>query len=165
MDLIVSNSVKDVLSLMTPREVLELDNLVAKPILKEIFYSFDTIIARRTSIRHLELLPVKTDEMRALYNALDKSELVSDLKKKLRGKSIICEKNLYPYDLPSDLEQYIAWVEDRETKMEDIAEFIANLNLNLSDTILFERPLTKTKLVKGTFPQIRHIHLWVKKNA
>jgi hypothetical protein len=60
-------------------------------------------------------------------------------------------------------EQNIVWIQEN-TPQNKVLEFLnAKIQELNTDIILFERPFgIKTKLVKPSFPFIRHIHLWTK---
>ena len=71
--------------------------------------------------------------------------------------------NQFPYLLPEDTSQNIIWIKDGTSEAE-VQVFIYNRILEIEkDIIMFERPFNvKTKMVKGSFPFIRHIHFWYK---
>ena len=165
-------TIQAVLELMTPQEILDMGEFTAKPILPEKYTTFESIITRRGSIRNLDLLPVKSDAMRSFYNRQDKNALALMIEHRFQqmNTNLFCDENEFPYALPENMIQLIVWVRDRAEPRETIAEFILseikNRNFNLGNVILFERPTNiKTSLVKGTLPQVRHIHLWSVKNA
>jgi hypothetical protein len=150
---------------MTPQEILDMESFSSKPILPEIFPTVESVLARRGSIKHLDLLPIKTDEMRAHYNSLDKDKLAADVLIQLGSSRMFCQENKFPYLLPKELVQLIVWVKNRNEPREEVAKFILQVvearGFKLSNLILFERPqLEHGRLVKGTLPQIRHVHLW-----
>ena len=81
------------------------------------------------------------------------------------SESLVLAPNLYPYWLPEGIEQRILWIADREAPHSELVKFITAASAKLGylphDLVMFERPLgNKTKLVKGTLPQIRHLHYW-----
>lgn len=164
-------SIDQVIELMTPREVLELTEFSkALPILPERFPSFDHLVMHRGAIRNLSLLPVKSDEMRAYYNSLPKDQLYVRVLEIMGNRRFTLAENEYPYMTPSDTEQSIIWVKDPSESHEAVAKFIHEVlvafEIPLQDVILFERPLqTATKLVKGTFPLVRHVHLWSRRRG
>src|SRR5574343_133120 len=157
-----------ILDIMTPQEILDLTEFgVANPILPERFPTFDDLNVRRGSIRNLSLLPVKSDELRAHYHTFSREDLARNLREQIGDAKFMFSKNDYPYLVPSNTAQYIIWINDPLTPRVEVAEFIATVvkerNFKLHDLILFERPLgVTTKLVKGSFPLIRHIHLWTR---
>jgi hypothetical protein len=159
-------TIQDVLELMTPQEILDMGEFErAKPILPEKFTTFESVITRRGSIRNLDLLPVKTDVMRAYYNSLSKLVMAAKIVQDFQGRKMFCAENQFPYALPENMIQLIVWVRDRNEPRESIAEFILSeiksRNFNLANVILFERPTNiETSLVRGTLPQVRHIHFW-----
>jgi hypothetical protein len=158
-----------ILKLMTPVEILEKrDNFEkAWPILPERFPTFDHLLEWREKIRDLVLLPVKSDEMRAYYKTLDKNELAREVWEQLGDERFMFAGNKFPYMVPENTQQYILWIKDPMETREEVAEHIKHIvqamNFNLDDVILFERPVgITTQLVRGTFPLIRHVHLWTR---
>ena len=157
-----------ILQIMTPEQVLEKTEFErAFPILPERFPTFDDLITWRPQIRDLILLPVKSDEMRAYYKTLDKNELAKDVWESIGDRDFLFAENEFPYMVPESTKQFIIWVRHPLQSRENVAEFIASVvtenDFRLEDLILFERPLgITTKLVKGTFPLIRHVHLWTR---
>lgn len=160
--------IERILQLMTPPQVLEKTEFEhAFPILPERFPTFEDLIVWREQIRDLILLPVKSDEMRAYYKTLDKNALAKDVWKWLANERFIIKTNEFPYMVPEGTLQFIIWIKDPNESREDVAEFIKIIvesnSWKLEDLILFERPIgITTKLVKGTFPLIRHVHLWTR---
>jgi hypothetical protein len=157
-----------ILDLMTPVSVLESTEFKqAFPILPERFPTFDDLILWREHIRDLILLPVKSDEMRAYYKTLDKNQLAENVWKWLGDSRFIIGSNEFPYMVPQNTDQFIIWIKDPSESRENVAEFVKTIiesnNYNLDDVILFERPIgITTKLVRGTFPLIRHMHFWTR---
>ena len=155
-----------IIGLMTPVEILECREFgEAQPILPNRFSTFKDLVMARNSIRNLSLLPLKTDEMRAYYKTLDKNLLAQDILNSFEYCRIFMSENEFPYFLPPDTIQYIIWIKDPGLYHTDIARFITKMvqekGFSLDELILFERPRgIQTKLVRGTFPAIRHIHLW-----
>ncbi len=156
-------------SLMTPKEILDQEEfekpLIIRP--KE-FLSFDDLLSCKDEIQTLKLVPIKNDEIHDHYNSLDKKDLHEEIKSYFDPESdMVLAPNLYPYWLPKDCEQKIVWVGNR-IREEFLINFIGKC-VHLSSTspeeiILFERPANiTTKLVKGTFPELRHIHFWKRK--
>lgn len=134
----------------------------------EIFKNFDDLYEHREKIRHLILLPIKEQSKRAYYATLDKHRLSEELLLKMEDSTFMLSENDYPYEAPDDVQQYILWIKNKEESDITIAKFIAKtmkaLKIDINAAILFERPInTSTPLVRGTFPLIRHMHLWVKK--
>lgn len=155
-----------IIELMTPIEILNCREFgEAQPILPNHFSTFNDLIMARNSIRNLSILPLKTDEMRAYYKTLDKNLLEQDILRSFASCQIFMSENEFPYFLPPDTIQYIIWIKYPSMSHKDVARFIAKMvqekGFNLDELILFERPRgIQTKLVRGTFPAIRHIHLW-----
>lgn len=155
-------------SLLTPQHILQKEEL-EKPylIFTEDFKSFEDLLKVRELIRDLRLVPIKSDEMQKHYHSFDKNYLLETIK--FQNSNFLFLKNHFPYMLPDDVEQFIIWIKDG-TSQKDVIEFIDNKCIDLFEInnnfqpILFERPfIAKTKLVKPSFPFIRHIHFWFKK--
>jgi hypothetical protein len=148
--------------LLTPPHILnklEHDNPFI--IFPEDFKSFDELLQCREDIRDLRLVPIKSDEMQIKYHSIDKADLLSSIN--FENEDILFMQNNFPYLLPNDLNQMIIWIKEG-TLEEKVIEFIEEkITLYGEDVILFERPFNiKTKLVKGSFPLVRHIHFWHK---
>jgi len=164
--------IDQILDLMTPEDILaktEFDK--AFPILPERFPTFDHLLEYKREVRDLILLPVKSDEMRAHYNSLDKAVLLKDLAEKMGDCHLYFDANEYPYLVPEGTDQQILWIRDPSASRQMIATYLAflvkmgDLPSKLDEVILFERPMrTETKLVKGTFPAMRHLHVWTRKS-
>lgn len=155
-------------SLLTPQSILQREEL-EKPylIFPEDFKSFDDLLKVRELIRDLRLVPIKSDEMQKYYHSFDKNYLLETIK--FEDSNLLFLKNQFPYLLPSDVQQYIVWIK-QGTSQKEVIQFIDTKCIELFENdnsfqpILFERPFTaKTKLVKPSFPFIRHIHFWFKK--
>ena len=148
--------------LLTPPHILnklEHDNPFI--IFPDDFKSFDELLQCREDIRDLRLVPIKSDEMQIKYHSIDKADLLSSIN--FENEDILFMQNNFPYMLPNDLNQMIIWIKEG-TLEEKVIEFIEEkITLYGEDVILFERPFNiKTKLVKGSFPLVRHIHFWHK---
>jgi hypothetical protein len=148
--------------LLTPPHILnklEHDNPFI--IFPEDFKSFDELLQCREDIRDLRLVPIKSDQMQIKYHSIDKADLLSSIN--FENEDILFMQNNFPYLLPNDLNQMIIWIKEG-TLEEKVIEFIEEkITLYGEDVILFERPFNiKTKLVKGSFPLVRHIHFWHK---
>lgn len=161
--------INEIKTLMTPKEILSYDVFPNPKIISpEIFTSFNLLLEYKYEIQTLKLVPIKDDATHAIYNGrTDKSEMIKAIEDIFKDTPIFLLQNQYPYWLPSDLVQYIVWL--KNNKEEEILDFIAKcikyLEIEPKDVILFERPLnTQQKLVKGTFPDYRHIHFWINKN-
>lgn len=138
-------------------------------ILPDRFGNFQQLLDVREDIRHLKFLPVKEDEARATYNA-NKKRLAEDIAIMMGGRNIALSPNQHPYFLPPDVVQEIVWIKDG-VEEETITEFMAfalhEMKVPVERVITFERPRTSrisnVPLLRGTFPAIRHIHLWREK--
>jgi len=160
--------IDQLLNLMTPQELLDKTELEkAFPIIPEQFPTFDDLLAYRTSIRDLRLLPVKSDLMRAYYHTLDQDLLAWQVLNLLEDDDFKLAKNEYPYVVPEGTDQYIFWIQDNYAPRDIIAwelqKIVIDRGFKLDDLILFERPMKATTLlVKGTFPLVRHMHVWTR---
>ena len=160
--------VSGVVRLMTPDEILHQRDFPKPEVIDPFKYpSFDSLIGRRDDIRCLRLLPVKSDEEYARYHGIPKELLEGYVMDYLKDSKLTMAINRFPYWLPEDLGQYIIWASNPHIPNLEIVEFIARImplaGLSLEEIILFERPKNiNQRLIRGTFPDIRHIHLWVK---
>ncbi len=134
-----------------------------------IFPSFKSLLNRREYIRNLRLLPIKTDADQVTYHAQPHDSL-KNLVSEYFGENddLAMAPNKFPYFLPQDTHQYIVWIKDQNVGNERVFEFVAKAKVALAvpsdEIILFERPKnTKSKLVKGTLPEFRHVHFWIRK--
>jgi len=153
------------IDILTPNSVLCSEEH-SKPfiIFPEDFKSFEDLLKVKDLIRDLKLVPIKSDEMQLYYHSFTKEELLKTIQFD-ENSNFLFIKNSFPYILPEDVEQYLIWIKE-DTDQEQVIKFIEEkcLELNTKDIILFERPFgIKTKLVKPSFPFIRHIHFWYKK--
>jgi hypothetical protein len=154
-------------ALMTPRVLLRVDNLPpAQMILPDVVQSFQDILMRRHEIRRLRLLPIKTDSARKNFKELDHDRLHEQLLVDLKGCSIGVAPNSYPYFLPDDVLQLIVWIPKRELAYRDVAKFIDKVirrcQVTPENIVMFERPHKSSQLlIRGTFPAMRHVHLWL----
>jgi hypothetical protein len=162
----------DIISSMTPTEILEQEVLEPpKIITPREFQSFDDLVKFKEDIRQLKLLPVKNDVMYEYYKQFNRDELAEEIIEKFKQYKcdIFSERNKFPYWIPRDVRQDIIWIKENVSD-ELVINFIHELmlyrrvDLSLrSSFILFERSnRCKSKLVKGTIPQVRHIHFWTK---
>jgi len=157
-----------ILSLLTPADVLERTEFeLPEVIVPWRFPNFEALLARREDIRTLRLLPVKNDEEYRRYHHQSKESLVSGVEAYLAGSPIVLAPNQFPYFMPEDTSQNIVWMRNPNTSNGNLAQFLARLmrlfDVSLDQVILFERPMrTTSKLVRGTLPQYRHIHMWTK---
>lgn len=148
--------------LLTPLHLLQKEEH-EKPyiIFLQDFKSFEDLLEVRDLIRYLKLVPIKSDKMQEYYHSFDKEQLLSQIN--FDASNILYLENNFPYLLPEDVSQNIIWIKEN-TSDNEVFSFIEEKISKLGDVILFERsPLIKTKLVKSSFPHIRHIHLWHKK--
>ena len=139
----------------------------AKMILPDNFSDYQSLLNKRQEIQQLLWLPVKTNEDRAEYHKIPKQTLIDNVNSLLSNANVKIAKNAYPYFLPPTVSQYIVWVSDNSSKNEIISQIFSFLKLfkieNVTDIIIFERPRKSDRLlVKGTLPEIRHLHLWIK---
>ncbi len=161
--------VSSLLELMTPEEIL-LKSEFEKPfvISPEEFLSFDDLLSVRDEIRNLRLLPVKSESEYQRYHSNSLAKLRDEVVEYFDDTPFAFAENAFPYDIPQDVIQGITWLKDDSIPREKIAFFIANIlglmGKNDNEVILFERPLlTSTKLVRGSMPSFRHVHVWIKK--
>lgn len=127
--------------------------------------SLEDLFRDRFKVRDLELLPLKDDKTHDLYNSLDREMLAGIVRNMMRDEKLALAPNLYPYDLPSGVDQSILWIANPDESRASILAFIVNaakrFEISLDDLILFERPVgNMSRLIKGTLPQIRHVHFW-----
>lgn len=152
----------DIDTLLTPKCILEKEDF-DQPyvILPNDFKSFDDLYELKHLIRDLKLVPIKSDDIHKKYHSVNKEDLLNSID---FGKSnVILRENEFPYLLPKDISQNIIWIKEN-TAQEEVLKFIIDKISKIDKVILFERPLNiKIKLIKGSFPHIRHIHLWFKK--
>ncbi len=150
--------------LLTPSSVLNKKEH-KKPyiLLPKDFKCYDDILKYRNMVRDLELVPIKSDEIYEKYHSIDTEKLLKSID--FTDSPILFQKNEFPYLLPNDVEQYLIWIQ-KGTSEKLVLKFLqSKINKYGYNVILFERPLNiKTELVKGSFPLIRHIHFWFKKD-
>jgi hypothetical protein len=149
-------------NLFTPKNLLEQEEHDSPYIIfPQDFKSFEDLLKVRDLIRDLKLVPIKSDKMQEYYHSFSKEQLLNQIN--FINSNILYLENNFPYLLPEDVSQNIIWIKENTSDTE-IFNFIEEKISQLGDIILFERsPLIKTKLVKSSFPHIRHIHLWHKK--
>ena len=159
---------REIAQLMTPDEILHQRDFPKPEVINPLKYpNFDSLIGRRDDIRNLRLLPVKSDDEYVRYHGIPKELLGGFISDYLKDSKLTIAINRFPYWLPEDLGQYIIWASNPHTPNLEIVEFIARImplaGLSLEEIILFERPKNiNQRLIRGTFPDIRHIHLWIK---
>lgn len=164
------NLIEEVTSSMTPSEILDLTEFPRPEAIHPLRYpSFSALLRERIRIRNLELLPVKSDEQYHFYHAQPKEELFRGVLTFLGESNLALAENQFPYCLPEDIEQYIVWLKDPTLEPSRVHQFITRVmqkySLGIDDVILFERSLqTKSLLVKGSFPDFRHVHFWTRGN-
>jgi len=158
-----------VIELMTPKEILAKKDF-DKPLIihPERISRFDELLTVRHEVRDLMLVPVKDDAMYLHYKTIDKEILLQEITSKFSPAiKVFTTHNKFPYWLPTDLEQRLVWIAP-DTMDEEVVTHILALayaeGITENEIILFERPANiTTTLVRGTFPQVRHVHLWTKK--
>jgi hypothetical protein len=161
--------IPQILSLLTPRYLLEQTDFPAPELIHpENYPNFDALLEERERIRTLQLLPVRTPEDRKHYQSQPQEQMRSTVESYLEGTDFALQRNPFPYHLPSDVGEHIVWIKDKEASPEAISEFLAPSLTKIKHTpdsiILFEKShLTQTKIVRGTYPHRRHIHLLLKK--
>lgn len=151
------------LELLTPPHILNSDTHDTPCIIfLEDFTSFDDLLKVRADVRDLKLVPIKSDEMQKYYHSFDKKELLKTIN--FNKSNFLFLENKFPYLLPKDVSQNIIWIKEN-TPQKQVYSFINKKITEIgNDIILFERPFgIKTKLVKPSFPFLRHIHFWYKK--
>lgn len=164
-----SLDVDQVLGLMTPQAVLEQVEHHRAIISPTEYPTFDSLLRERQRIRNLELVPLRSDMTQAAYEKMTPEIFLPIIRDHYLQDSVASlVRELYPSDLPADTDQYVVWVNSRETSDHMIAEFIARnmkvLNRSLSEVILFERSrTTKTPFVRAAVPEFRHVHVWIRK--
>ncbi len=157
----------EVVKELTPRKIVKQIKF-EKPFIisPNIFGSFEDLYEVRDKIRNLEYVAVKDDAMYKHYHTFDRVQLSNDIKKqfKIQQSKVLILPNQFPDWLPEDVNQRVAWIKARTPNEEALRYILAMLHEErIEKFILFERPLnTSTKLVKGSIPQIRHIHIWTK---
>jgi hypothetical protein len=149
-------------NLLTPQNILQKEEHENPFIIfPQDFKSFEDLLEVRELIRDLKLVPIKSDIMQQYYHSFSKEQLLNQIN--FINSNILFLENNFPYLLPEDVSQNIIWIKEN-TSDNEVFSFIEEKISKLGDVILFERsPLIKTKLVKSSFPHIKHIHLWYKK--
>lgn len=159
------NSLK---SLMTPKEIIEKTEFERPRVIHPSLYpDFASLLSDREEIRNLRLLPAKSEEEYQRYHSYSQQELTSLVTQSIGKNRLVYALNQFPYLMPDDTEQGIVWIGKKTVKDEQTIGFIAQLMVHMEKTtdevILYERPLlTESKLVRGTIPSYRHIHMWLK---
>ncbi len=126
----------------------------------EDFKSFEQLWNYRDLIKELKLVPIKSDEIHTKYHSISKEDLIASIN--FENENVIFRENKYPYLLPDDISQNIIWI--KEGVSEEIVEkFIEEKLTKYGKAIVFERGISDIKMVKGSFPFLRHWHFWHKK--
>jgi hypothetical protein len=150
---------------MTSPEILNSKEFQKPQIIRPTeFTEFSLLLKYAEEIRNLRLVPVKFDDEHERYRLADKGLLFSNLLETMGNSALIIADNDFKYWLPDDVRQMLVWIrtDDEERVKRFIGAGILHMGLDPNEVILFERPRTSAILVKGTFPQMRHIHLWSK---
>jgi hypothetical protein len=159
---------KEICDLMTPDQLLSQSEFEKPEAINPYFYTnFEKLLMERERIRHLQLVPVKSDEEYLRYHRFSKEFLTDIVRGYIYEAPLNLKVNLFRYDLPDDLLQEILWIRNWNESRLSIAEFlegkILERKLTTDKIILFERPVhTGSRLVRGTVPEYRHIHFWTK---
>lgn len=160
--------VEQVGGILTPERLLACDYfLPPRPIFLSEYPDFDSILKSRDEIRKLRLLPIKSEEIYWQYGQIPSDELAAQVEAILANEKLAVAENSFPYELPTDLRQLLIWADDNVSRF-GITDFSARLmqasGLEIDDVIAFERPRkVEAKLLRGTFPQKRHIHFWTRR--
>ena len=163
-----SQLVKQLSSILTPEQLLACGYfLPPRPIFLSQYPDFDALLKSRDEIRTLGLLPIKSEEVYQQYGQIPSDELSVQVDAILAGERLAVAENAFPYNLPRDLRQLLIWADDDVSRL-GITDFCARLmqisGLEIDDVIAFERPRkVEAKLLRGTFPQKRHIHFWTRR--
>jgi hypothetical protein len=158
---------KGIAKLLTPKSITEMTSF-EDPILilpTNGFTDHVSILERRDDIQNLRCLQVKSNEMHLHYHQFEQQDLLKNLLEEMGTEPFILKENDFPYLLPSEIKQYIAWYQPYVTDAELIrylAQVVLVFNLDLNKLILFNRPMgTKVKYIKPSFPVLGHVHFWM----
>jgi len=167
--LIGPTDVADVLSLMTPQEVLNQQVHERTIITPSEYPTFEALKLHRNFIRDLKLVPKRDNGTQQEYERLERDAFIALVRGHyLRESDLTLVRELYQSELPDDMIQSVAWLDEHRVDSPQTAAFIAKL-LRLSgkttdDIILFERSRTSTTdFVRAAVPEYRHIHIWSRK--
>ncbi len=157
-------------TLNTPDEVLTREEF-RRPtvIISQNMPNADALFGCREDIRMLRLVPNKLKPMYDWYHSHTRDQLAHQVEEYFQHTTNFAfVRNMYPYDLPPGIDQYIAWMKNMDTPRPDTAIFIAQcarkLDVETYDLIVFERSLkTSVKMVRGSFPVYRHVHVWMRR--
>lgn len=163
--------VNQIIQLMTPQEVLDKIEHNREVISTNHYGSFDDLLRERMRIRNLELVPIRDEQSYARYMDMPRElfiELVRTHYVNTSKLSLVTE--LFPSDLPHDVDQRVIWIRDTTVDAAEIAEFIGCVmlayGLTLDDIIFFERSrISTTEFVRAAVPEFRHIHVWMRKGV
>lgn len=159
--------VAEIEQLMTPDSVLAKNEFKSPELIyPDTYPDFNSLLSERLRIRNLELLPVRSDADLGRYRQSSQERLTDKVRSYLGLSRMVLARNNYPYLLPDDTEQCLVWAKNERDAL--IPQFIAKAmkvqRLTSNDIILFERPARSTVLiVKGTIPDIHHVHIWMRK--
>lgn len=160
--------VDQVLMLMTPEHIRNQQEHEREIISPTQYPTFDALMSERGRIRDLRLVPIRGAVSQQAYLGMPR-ELFIDIVRNgyLRSSPLALVRELYPSELPSEVQQYVVWAGDHHIDDRAIAKFIAQalgkFGLSERDAILFERSReSKTDFVRAAIPEFRHIHLWLR---
>lgn len=163
------DTIAQVSSLMTPKAIIESPGQQVETINPAEFPKFDALLAERASIRDLRLLPGRTPIVQAEYNRMPVNIFSFIVKRVYVDRSLISlTDELYPYNLPSDVSQYVVWMHPELRTDYYVSSFIARVisswGLTVNDIIMFERPrVAGSREIRAAFLDFRHIHLFTRK--
>jgi len=155
--------------LLTPPEFLHATQLgEPKKIDPKKYPDFASLMKERERIRSLQLVPVKRSEDWKGYHKENRDKRLGLIGDYLKDADFAYELNLYPYDLPPDTDQYILWLKDKDASPETVAQYVAqvvqSLSINPDEMIVFEKSMeANSRFVRGSVPEYRHLHVWVRK--
>ncbi|MBU1500375.1 hypothetical protein KKE48_05915 [Patescibacteria group bacterium] len=160
--------IRGVGDLFTPTAILKQPNHQGRIITLDEFPNFNALLSVRNEIRDLNLVPKRTDEVQKDYERMTSEgflKMVEDYY--LRETRLVYVKEIYPTDLPDDVDQHVVWLANGSTKQE-VEVFIAKIlklnKLTEQDVILFERSrVSTTQYVAAAIDKYRHIHVWTRK--
>jgi hypothetical protein len=146
---------------------VESQNLAREVMDPTVLINFNSLLVRREMIRDLKLLPRKSQEAYDHYHSLDHVQLKNEINEMLVLDPIFLIPNSYPYDLPADVDQRILWIAPEfGSVFYFIAQVLTKFEIKIDDVIGFERSTTsKEPFVRGSFPHVRHLHLWFRKGV
>lgn len=160
-------TVETVLSLMTTETIRNQTEHQREIIDRKNFPNFNALLVQREAIRDLRLAPKRIDEVQTRYEQLSRDLFLALIKDHyINGSPMSLVNELYPTDLPEDLQQKVIWVQDGYDD-QVVAQFITKImqveGQGVNDLILFERSrTTSADFVRVAIPEYRHIHLWMR---